>query len=171
MHTVQLLLKTTEYDRRIMEKRFHAVSHIHNVLVSHAKKCLAGLMHDKEYLSAKAEYCALLKKDELSRDEKSFKKQLSGILNACIRSTDCQNTTSRHILKSVPDSSANVCQASRSRKRLPVYTKALRLYFLLKVKISALKNTGISTLSVGKQILMVLNFTRTCCLWNGSDWR
>ena len=85
MHTVQLLLKTTEYDRHIMEKRFHAVSHIHNVLVSHAKKCLAGLMHDRGYLSAKAEYCALLKKDELSRDEKSLKKQLSGILNTCIR--------------------------------------------------------------------------------------
>ena len=50
MHTVQLLLKTTEYDKQIIEKRFNAVFHIHNVLVKHAKKCLINLNHDKKYL-------------------------------------------------------------------------------------------------------------------------
>lgn len=82
MHTVQLLLKTTAYDCQIMEKRFHAISHIHNVLVKHAKWCLERLSHDKEYQSAKADYCILLKKDEdkLSKNEKTFKKQLSKTL-------------------------------------------------------------------------------------------
>ena len=35
MHTVRLLLSTTEYDKQVLEKRFRAVSHIHNVLVKH----------------------------------------------------------------------------------------------------------------------------------------
>lgn len=67
MHTIQLLLKTTAYDRQVLEKRFHAVSHVHNVMVKHAKKCLASLNHDSEYLSAKSEYCSLLKKEQAFR--------------------------------------------------------------------------------------------------------
>ena len=82
MHTVQLLLKTTAYDRQVMEKRFHAVSHVHNVLVKHAKKCLIRLNHDKEYLSAKAEYGVLLKKNKLSKKEEALKKHLSATMNA-----------------------------------------------------------------------------------------
>ena len=53
MHAVQLLLKTTAYDRRVMGKRFHVISHVHNVLVKHTKKCFVSLNHDSEYLSAK----------------------------------------------------------------------------------------------------------------------
>ena len=40
MHTVRLLLDTTKYDEYIINRRFHAVSHIHNVLVKHAMKLL-----------------------------------------------------------------------------------------------------------------------------------
>ena len=75
MHTIQLLLKTTEYDCQIIEKRFHAVSHVHNVLVKHAKKCLKRLNNDKEYLSKRAQYRTLLKKETLSKDERLLKKQ------------------------------------------------------------------------------------------------
>ena len=64
MHTVRLLLKPTEYDRQILEKRFHAVSHIHNVLVKHAKKQLQKLYNDQEYVSRKTEYTVLLKKEK-----------------------------------------------------------------------------------------------------------
>lgn len=85
MHTVQLSLKTTEYDRQVMEKRFHAISHVHNVLVKHAKKCLVSLKCDSVYLSAKAEYCNLMKKGRFSTDEKVLKKQLSVIMNMRIR--------------------------------------------------------------------------------------
>lgn len=85
MHTVQLLLSTTAYDCQIMEKRFRAVSHIHNVLVKHAKKRLKCLRYDKEYLSLKEEYAILLKKEKLSKEENAFKKQMSVKMNGIIR--------------------------------------------------------------------------------------
>lgn len=40
MHTVQLLLKPTTYEREEMERRFHALSHIHNVCIKHMRKLL-----------------------------------------------------------------------------------------------------------------------------------
>jgi len=81
MHVVRLKLLTTAYDEAILEKRFHAISHIHNVLVKHAKYSLKKLSCDKEYQSLKAEYILLLKKNKLSVDEKSYKKQLSSRLS------------------------------------------------------------------------------------------
>lgn len=86
MHTVKLLLSTTEYDKQVLDKRFHAVSHIHNVLVKHAKKCLKRLSCDKEYQTLKAEYSTLLKKKKLSKDDKVYKKQLSQRMTDIIRS-------------------------------------------------------------------------------------
>lgn len=88
MHTARLLLSTTEYDEQVLDKRFHAVSHIHNVLVKHAKKCLKRLSCDKEYQALKAEYSALLKKNKLSKDDKVYKKQLSQRMTDIIRSYD-----------------------------------------------------------------------------------
>ena len=88
MHTVRLLLSTTEYDEQNAEKRFHALSHIHNVLVKHAMKCLKKLSCDKEYQFLKAEYGALLIKSKLSKDEKSHRKQLSNRMTEIIRSYD-----------------------------------------------------------------------------------
>ena len=86
MHTVRLLLSTTEYDEQIMEKRFHAVSHIHNVLVKYARRRLKRLSCNKGYQSMKAEYSALLKKNKLSKEEKAYKKQLSQKMTDVIRS-------------------------------------------------------------------------------------
>lgn len=77
MYTVRLLLATTKYDEQIINKRFHAVSHIHNVLVKHSKKCLKKLSCDKEYQSLKAEYSAILKKNKISKEERAYKKQIS----------------------------------------------------------------------------------------------
>ena len=31
MHTVQLLLKTSKYERHEIDRRFHALAHLHNV--------------------------------------------------------------------------------------------------------------------------------------------
>ena len=36
MHTVQLLLKTSKYERHEINRRFHALAHLHNVCVKHA---------------------------------------------------------------------------------------------------------------------------------------
>ena len=40
MHTVQLLLKTSKYERHEIDRRFHALAHLHNVCVKHVRKCM-----------------------------------------------------------------------------------------------------------------------------------
>ena len=77
MHTVQLILRPTEYEKAVINKRFHAVSHIHNVCVKHAKKLLMQLNHDKEYQSWRSEYCKLLKQKELSKADRTRRLELS----------------------------------------------------------------------------------------------
>ena len=86
MHTVRLLLNTTEYDRQVFEKRFHAANHIHNVLVKHARKLLTKLSHDREYQALKGRYAELMKKDRLSAKDRKYRKQLTDGMNAIIRS-------------------------------------------------------------------------------------
>lgn len=77
MHTIQIPLCTTKYDEQIMEKRFHALSHIHNVLVKHAKKLLKKLKYDTRYQRLLSEYIVLKKKGNLSGTDKACKTQLS----------------------------------------------------------------------------------------------
>lgn len=74
MHTLQLSLNTTSYDKQQIERRFHAVSHIHNVTVKHAIKLINQLKHDKAYRSHLSEYVSIKKKEKLSsRDKKRLK--------------------------------------------------------------------------------------------------
>ena len=77
MHTLRLLLLTTEYDEQVMNKRFYAISHIHNVLVKHAKKLLRKISHDSRYEYCRKTYVSLPKKENLSSADKKYKKQLS----------------------------------------------------------------------------------------------
>ena len=77
MHTVRLLLAATEYDKQIIDKRFRALSHIHNILVSHAKKRLFCLGRHSEYQDLKSEYAAILKKGKRTPDDKKRKTELS----------------------------------------------------------------------------------------------
>ena len=51
MHTVQILLNTKTCSQE-MEKRFRAMTHIHNVCVKHGNKLLSRLEHDKAYQDA-----------------------------------------------------------------------------------------------------------------------
>lgn len=82
MHTVQLILRPTEYEKSVIDKRFHAVSHIHNVCVKHAKKLLLQLDYDKEYQSWRSEYCVLSKQKELSKADRMRKLELSKQMSA-----------------------------------------------------------------------------------------
>ena len=66
MHTIRFKLETTSYDEQTMEKRFHALSHVHNVMVKHAKKRLKKLQFHAEYQEWKKQYIVLCKKQELS---------------------------------------------------------------------------------------------------------
>ena len=77
MHTVQLILRPTEYEKAVINKRFHAVSHIHNVCVKYAKKLLMQIDHDKEYQSWRSEYCMLSKQKELSKADRTRRLELS----------------------------------------------------------------------------------------------
>ena len=81
MHTVQLLLKPSKYERHEIERRFRALAHLHNVCVKHARKCMIRLQHDKRYAELKQLYSGLLKKDKLSKKEKSQKKEFAKQLN------------------------------------------------------------------------------------------
>ena len=76
MHTLRLLLNTTNYDKEIINKRFFALSHIHNVLVKHAKKLLKRLEADTQYQNCLKEYTDLLKKEKPTKEEVLKKKEL-----------------------------------------------------------------------------------------------
>jgi hypothetical protein len=83
MHVLRLPLKTTEYDKQVIEHRFRVLSNIHNATVKHARK-LMGKLNCIEYQEWLAEYIPLLKKKEkdLSTDEKQRKKFLADKMNA-----------------------------------------------------------------------------------------
>ena len=81
MHTVQLLLKPTTYERAEIERRFHAVSHIHNVCVKRMRKQIALLLKDEEYRNWRTEYGSLSKIEKPSKAEKERKKALTSDMN------------------------------------------------------------------------------------------
>lgn len=81
MHTLQLPLKTTSYDNHQIVRRFHAVSHIHNVTVKHAIKLMDQLKHDKAYCSYLSEYASIKKKEKLSSADKKRLKALSKLMS------------------------------------------------------------------------------------------
>ena len=63
MHTVQLLLKTSKYERHEIDRRFHALAHFHNLCVKHARKCMIRLQHDKRYAELRQLYNELVKNE------------------------------------------------------------------------------------------------------------
>ena len=81
MHTVCLRLDTSAYEGYLIDQSFHALSHIHNVLVKHAQKLIIRLKYDKDYQQLRTEYIAFLKKhkdkQKLSKAETAYKKNLS----------------------------------------------------------------------------------------------
>ena len=72
MHTVQLLLNTSKYERYEIDRRFHALAHLHNVCVKHARKCMIRLQHDKRYAELRQLYNELVKKEKMSKVESNF---------------------------------------------------------------------------------------------------
>lgn len=74
MHTVRLKLETDKEQRDMLERSFHALSHIHNVLVAHVRKLLCQLEHNHEYQDMREAYIDLLGRKKLSREEECQKK-------------------------------------------------------------------------------------------------
>ncbi len=81
MHVVQLKLDTTKADKDETCRRFYALSHIHNVLVKHARHLFHQLDINKEYQTFRQEYVVLLKKNKLSSEDKKRKKELAVQMN------------------------------------------------------------------------------------------
>ena len=81
MYTVKLLLETTAYDRRVIAKRFYALSHIHNVLVKHARRLLYRLGQDEEYQGLRREYAEVCRKKKPSEEDTARKKELADLMN------------------------------------------------------------------------------------------
>lgn len=81
MHVVCLRIKTTADEDRLIDRSFHALSHIHNVLVKHVRKLLVQLEHDKKYQFLRNDYIAFLlshkAEKKLSKDDAAYKKSLS----------------------------------------------------------------------------------------------
>lgn len=85
MHILTLKLNTTQSDRYEIDRRFRALSHVNNVLVSHAIKLLVQLKYDPVYQEALKAYrplCRLNKKDLTSaqkKDKRYHAKVMKGI--------------------------------------------------------------------------------------------
>ena len=99
MHTVQLLLKTSKYERHEIDRRFHALAHLHNVCVKHARKCMIRLQHDKRYAELRQLYNELVKKEKMSKEEKSQKKKLAKQLAACRTEQGLSKASLEHYIK------------------------------------------------------------------------
>ena len=98
MHTVQLLLKTSKYERHEIDRRFRALAHLHNVCVKHARKCMIRLQHDKRYAELRQLYNELVKKEKMSKEEKSQKKKLAKQLAACRTKQGLSKASLEHYL-------------------------------------------------------------------------
>ncbi len=80
MHTVTFLRGTTRYDHYVLEQRFYAMNHLHNVMAKHARKLLVRLEHDHEYQDALKGYVSLSKIKKPTRQQRSRKSELGLIL-------------------------------------------------------------------------------------------
>ena len=113
MHTVQLLLKTSKYERHEIDRRFHALAHLHNVCVKHARKCMIRLQHDKRYAELRQLYNELVKKEKMSKEEKSQKKKLAKQLTGTVKSLF--GTLSKSLWKAIFKTSFFSAGTGRSR--------------------------------------------------------
>lgn len=83
MHTLTLHLKTSPDDEIVINNRFRALAHVHNVTVKYARKLIVRLKYDKEYQLWLREYREINAIDEKRRSkaQKARRKELSGLMN------------------------------------------------------------------------------------------
>lgn len=88
IHTIQIPLCTTGWEEQVIDKRFHAIAHIHNVMVKHAKRQLRILSFHTGYQQMRQEYMTLLseakeaakKGRRLQREKQARKTELSNAM-------------------------------------------------------------------------------------------
>ena len=99
MHTVQLKLDTTKYDKCILANRFFALFHVHNVCVKRAIKLLNRLNNDKYYQTCLKEYIELNKKDKRTSVENKRRKHLSNEMKRIRQSIGLSETELQSYMK------------------------------------------------------------------------
>ena len=120
MHTVQLLLKTSKYERHEIDRRFHALAHLHNVCVKHARKCMIRLQHDKRYAELRQLYNELVKKKKIverveNRKRKKLGKAISSLPYRTGTVKSLFRTLSKSLWKAIFKTSFFSAGAGRSR--------------------------------------------------------
>ena len=85
MHVLRLRLLTKQSDETEINRRFHAVSHLHNVMTREAVRRLNRLKQDPDYQKAKAVYGSVISTAEENRtdDEKRIMKDAVEAMNDC----------------------------------------------------------------------------------------
>ena len=81
---LRLRLKTTETDKKEIDKRFRIVAHFHNVMVKEAIRRLNRLKQDADYQNAKKTYKSVVSKQNRTADEKKLFSEAKKAMNDCI---------------------------------------------------------------------------------------
>ena len=79
MHTLRLKLKANRRMKRILEKRYHLIAHIHNKLVKHIKKQLTKLKKDPGYQVLLVRYSQIRKEEKAGRKVSDKAETVSGL--------------------------------------------------------------------------------------------
>ena len=84
MHVLRLRLKTTETDKKEIDKRFRIVAHLHNVMVKEAIRRLNRLKQDSDYQNAKETYKSVISKQNRTADERRQLSEAKKTMKDCI---------------------------------------------------------------------------------------
>ena len=79
MHTLRLKLKANRRMKRILEKRYRLIAHIHNKLVKHVKKQLTKLKKDPGYQALLARYSQIKNEEKTGRKSADKAETVSGL--------------------------------------------------------------------------------------------
>lgn len=171
MHTVQLLLKPTTYERAEIERRFHAVSHIHNVCVKRMRKQIALLLKDEEYRNWRTEYDSLSKIEKPSKAEKKRKKALASDMNTRRTKLGLSRSNWKNTSKSVEPGIRSFCLPNRFRLKLRTYGKVSKIFCFPMESSCILKSSAIFGRSEESPISTGSVMTQKQDRSSGSDYR
>ena len=99
MHVLRLRLKTTETDKKEIDKRFRIVAHLHNVMVKEAIRRLNRLKQDSDYQNAKETYKSVISKQNRTADERRQLSEAKKTMKDCISRYSLKKNDFRFYLK------------------------------------------------------------------------
>ena len=167
MHIVRLLLNTTEYDRRVIDKRFRAIAHIHNVTVKRAKHLLRKLEVDKKYQAYLSEYKEINKKSKLSSTNKKRKTELSKLISAVRLDLELSEYGLQSYIKVCGKQFSKCLSSQQIQKEATRVWRGVEKVLFDKGSIFTIRKETTSQPSQVKQTLMALSLIKNHYLSNG----